>query len=53
MYWILPPGGIILSEPPGASDMYLSPSSPEDVTCATVSSGNCTAGSMLMRIVAR
>jgi hypothetical protein len=44
---------MFLSEPPGVSDMYLSPSSPDEVTAATVSSGSWITGSMLIRMVAR
>src|SRR5260370_32657374 len=37
---ICPPGGIVLSSPPGPSDMYCSPSRPLETISATVSSGN-------------
>src|SRR5580765_5222219 len=34
VYLILPPGGITVSDPPGTSDMYLSPSSPAEMISA-------------------
>src|ERR1700676_2351724 len=53
VYLILPPGGITWSDPPGTSDMYLSPRSPAEMISATVSSGSWTIGSMLIRTTAR
>src|ERR1700733_673836 len=51
--FIRPPGDKSLSDPPGTSDMYLSPSRPDETISATVSSGNLTAGSTVIRTVAR
>ncbi len=48
-----PPGARSLSEPPGTSDMYLSPSRLDDTISATVSSGSLSELSTLIRTVAR
>src|SRR5438132_6697644 len=53
VYLMRPPGGMTLSEPPGTNDRYLSPKRPAETILATVSSGSLTAGSMLIRKVAR
>ena len=50
---ICPPGAMSLSDPPGTSDMYLSPSRLDETISATVSSGSLTDGSTLIRTVAR
>src|SRR5215469_3053810 len=53
VYLIRPPGGMSFSDPPGASDRYLSPSSPAETISATVSSGSLIDWSMLICTSAR